>query len=275
MDETMDSRAQDIVVHADGMVFRGGVPIVSPTVGVNTVSWSMANGNGTDGNITFLDGSANTNIWGPGGRTGVLFEGLGGPAEHGIRFPGEGWLDFRGVRTCVPTATCEARCGPMFDGCATVDCGGCPAGQYCAGGTVGPNVCTDGTAPYMVGTYTTGTKWGGWSGTWNPGSDLRITPAGEIFKGGIRIANPTMVGGKTPGLYHSWTASCASCHGPGYPRPSVSWTIAGGNDSNAAVTFTEGSANEYYWPGGQGGWLYEGWIQYPGEGAVDYRGLKQ
>jgi hypothetical protein len=124
LDESGDARARDITVHADGRVFRGGAPIVNPVVGPNTIRWSMADGNGTDGDVTFMDGSANAHIWGPAGRAGVLFEAAD---PGGIRFPGEGWLDFRGVRTCVPVLTCPERCGPTFDGCATVDCGPCRA----------------------------------------------------------------------------------------------------------------------------------------------------
>jgi hypothetical protein len=106
---------------------------VNPIVGTSTVSWSMADGNGTDGNVTFLDGSANTYIWGPTGRTGVLFEG-------GVRFPWEGWLDFRGVRTCVPTATCEGTCGTIFDGCQAIDCGYLDTCGTCIDRTAAPAV---------------------------------------------------------------------------------------------------------------------------------------
>jgi hypothetical protein len=107
-------------VHADGRAFRGGVPILDSTVSATNVSWSVPNG--SNGNITFRPRSDNACIWGPSIREGPLFEGLGGPALQGIQFPGEGWLDFRGARTCVPTTTCAGVCGAMFDGCSQVVC---------------------------------------------------------------------------------------------------------------------------------------------------------
>lgn len=80
-----------LVVTASREVVRSGTMIVNPTVGDSSISWSMADGNGTNAEIQFSAASTNECNWGTGGATGPLFEGF-------IQFPGEGPLDYRGVQ---------------------------------------------------------------------------------------------------------------------------------------------------------------------------------
>lgn len=99
-------------------------------------------------------------------------------------------------------------------------------------------------------TYQTGTKFGGASGTWRAASDLEITADRRVLVGGRAIINPT-VGEST-----------------------VTWSMADGNDTNASVQLLIESTNTYFWGNaGVAGKLFQGWIQFRGEGKLDYRGL--
>jgi hypothetical protein len=80
-----------LVIATGREVFRNGAQIVNPTVGDSTISWSMSDGNGSSANITFHGASTDACFWGVNGQTGPLFEGT-------IQFPGEGPLDYRGVK---------------------------------------------------------------------------------------------------------------------------------------------------------------------------------
>lgn len=80
-----------LVITSGREVLQNGTQIVNPTVGDSTISWSMSDGNGSSANITFHGASADACIWGVSGQTGPLFEGT-------IQFPGEGQLDYRGVK---------------------------------------------------------------------------------------------------------------------------------------------------------------------------------
>ncbi len=99
-----------------------------------------------------------------------------------------------------------------------------------------------------AGTYATEYRWGG--GVWNANNDLLVTATGEVYWGTTRILNPT-VGTDT-----------------------VSWAIADGNPVTVNVRFADSSTSEFYWgPGGHAGRLFEGTIQYPGEGGCSHRGV--
>jgi hypothetical protein len=80
-----------LVITAGREVIQNGTQIVNPTVGDSTISWSLSDGNGSNGDIAFHAASTDTCVWGASGQTGPLFEGT-------IQFSGEGALDYRGVK---------------------------------------------------------------------------------------------------------------------------------------------------------------------------------
>ncbi len=100
-----------------------------------------------------------------------------------------------------------------------------------------------------AGTYNTATKFGGVSGTWNPHLPVVITASRQVTIGGVPITNPTV------------TAN------------GVSWSTADGNSENANFTFLTSSSDTYYWSSPVSGKLFQGVIQFPGSGGLDYRGL--
>jgi hypothetical protein len=107
-----------------------------------------------------------------------------------------------------------------------------------------------GDAYLWTATYATAEKFGGASGTWSTRSDVRITADRRVFSGTTEIINP-LVG-----------------------ESSVSWLIADGNKTNASFQLLIESTNSYFWGNvGVAGKLFQGWIQYPGQGKLDYRGL--
>lgn len=115
----------------------------------------------------------------------------------------------------------------------------------CDKASMGP----DGGGYTWAGTYATGQKWGGASGTWRASGDLEILDDRRVIHRGTEIVNP-QVG-----------------------DASVSWTMADGNDTNASFTLMDSSDSVYFWGDhGASGRLFQGWIQYPGEGKLDYRG---
>lgn len=120
--------------------------------------------------------------------------------------------------------------------------------------------CGSSTEPSPVfawaGTYEAQTRFGGCLGTWGSGTQgshlLVITSAGEVTQNGTKIIAPT-VGDST-----------------------ISWSISDGNGSNADITFHHGSEDACTWGfAGQLGALFDGTIQFAGEGPLDYRGLKE
>jgi hypothetical protein len=106
-------------------------------------------------------------------------------------------------------------------------------------------------AAYMwAATYATAEKFGGASGTWSSRADLRITSDRRVYAGDTEIMNP-QVG-----------------------ESSVSWSMADGNSTNASFQLLIESESDYFWGDvGVAGKLFQGWIQYPGQGKLDYRGL--
>lgn len=110
---------------------------------------------------------------------------------------------------------------------------------------------SDTTPAYpWAGTYGAEHRWGGASGTWYSDQDVVITEAGEVFRGTVAIVNPT------------------------FGTNALSWATADGNATNADLAFADASTSAYYWgAGGHTGRLFEGRIQYPGEGYLDYRGV--
>jgi hypothetical protein len=114
--------------------------------------------------------------------------------------------------------------------------------------------CRSGTEPAeyeWAGVYTTATKSGGATGTWNGHAPLEVTADRRVIQGTTEIQNPTL-GANT-----------------------LSWTTADGNATNATVTFMSESSATYYWSAPVSGKLFQGSIQSPGSGPVDYRGLVQ
>jgi hypothetical protein len=100
-----------------------------------------------------------------------------------------------------------------------------------------------------VGLYATGQKWGGATGTWRATGNLELTADRRVFVGATEIMNP-QVGENT-----------------------VSWSMADGNGTNAAFELMTSSTSTYFWGDtGAAGQLFQGWIQYPQEGKLDYRG---
>ncbi|WP_427157197.1 SAV_2336 N-terminal domain-related protein [Aliinostoc sp. HNIBRCY26] len=51
----------------------------------------------------------------------------------------------------------------------------------------------------------------------------------------------------------------------------ISWSFED-NRTAASITFTENSGNAYFWERYQEGKLFEGWLNYPHEGRIDFRG---
>lgn len=110
--------------------------------------------------------------------------------------------------------------------------------------------CSDTTAPHpWAGTYSTATKWGGASGTWNAFGDLILASSTDIQLNGVQIVNPT------------------------FQADTLSWTMADGNAGNAKITFKTSSSDTYYWDTAVQGKLFEGAYQFPGEGWSDFRGI--
>jgi hypothetical protein len=98
--------------------------------------------------------------------------------------------------------------------------------------------------------YNAATKWGGVNGAWRSASTLEITADRRVLLGNNYIINP-QVGEST-----------------------ISWSMADGNGTNASIQLLVESSSTYFWGDvGVAGKLYQGWIQYPGEGKLDYRGL--
>jgi hypothetical protein len=98
--------------------------------------------------------------------------------------------------------------------------------------------------------YEAATKWGGVNGTWRSAAMLEITADRRVLLGNNYIINP-QVGEST-----------------------ITWSMADGNGTNASIQLLVESSSTYFWGDvGVAGKLYQGWIQHPGEGKLDYRGL--
>ncbi len=100
-----------------------------------------------------------------------------------------------------------------------------------------------------AGVYATGQKFGGASGTWRASGNLEITADRRVMVGSTEIVNPQV------------------------SENSVSWSMADGNSTNASFELMTSSTSAYFWgDSGAAGRLFQGWIQYPREGKLDYRG---
>lgn len=127
-----------------------------------------------------------------------------------------------------------------------------------------PKIIQDGGSYYMVdgyaayplqqifstwaGTYQTGVKWGGVSGTWNQSSQLVISSSGTISYDGIVLRNVIV------------------------DKNSVSWTRQF-NSTAGSITLKRGSNESYFWgAAGIQGNCFMGWFQSGSGGNVDFRG---
>lgn len=81
--------SSDLVVTSATDVRFNAVAIVNPTWVGNALSWTIADGNAGNANITFKTSSSNTYYW-ASPVEGKLFEGS-------YQNPGEGPVDFRGI----------------------------------------------------------------------------------------------------------------------------------------------------------------------------------
>jgi hypothetical protein len=82
--------ASVLEITADRRVLLGNNYIINPQVGESTITWSMADGNGTNASIQLLVESSSTYFWGDVGVAGKLYQGW-------IQYPGDGKLDYRGL----------------------------------------------------------------------------------------------------------------------------------------------------------------------------------
>lgn len=103
----------------------------------------------------------------------------------------------------------------------------------------------------IAGTYNTNYRWGGANGLWRGPSTLTVTKQGEVTYGTTQIIKPI------------------------FGEDLISWTMADGNSTNAAIHFEDESSSDYFWrdKGGVKDLNFTGWIQNPGEGKLDFRGL--
>ncbi|MBD2341258.1 formylglycine-generating enzyme family protein [Calothrix sp. FACHB-156] len=104
----------------------------------------------------------------------------------------------------------------------------------------------------FAGEYICAVKWGGETGIWHEGTEhLVISLQGEVqFRSrfGLAVIQNLTVQGQT-----------------------LSWSFDH-NQTAASITFTENSENSYFWSDNQTGKLFEGWLNYPNEGRIDFRG---
>jgi formylglycine-generating enzyme required for sulfatase activity len=104
----------------------------------------------------------------------------------------------------------------------------------------------------FVGEYICAVKWGGEAGTWHEGLEqLLISPNGKVkFRSrlGLTIIESLTVAGKT-----------------------ISWSFEH-NRTAGEITFQENSEDSYFWEENKTGNLFQGWLNYPNEGRIDFRG---
>ncbi|MEH2334379.1 SAV_2336 N-terminal domain-related protein [Nostoc sp.] len=104
----------------------------------------------------------------------------------------------------------------------------------------------------VAGEYTCAVKWGGQTGTWHEGTEiLLISPQGKVkFRSRLGLA-----------VIENLQTE----------QQKLSWSFEN-NRTAASITFKENSENSYFWSGHQTGKLFEGWLNYPNEGRIDFRG---
>lgn len=121
---------------------------------------------------------------------------------------------------------------------------------------VGLGACSESTAPVetfeWAGSYDTATKFGGVNGTWRAGATLTLGNDRSVTLSGTVIVNPTVT------------------------ETGISWTMGDGNGTNANFTFARSSTSTYFWDTVPvNGRLFQGSLQFPGEGPLDFRGRIQ
>jgi formylglycine-generating enzyme required for sulfatase activity len=105
-----------------------------------------------------------------------------------------------------------------------------------------------------AGEYICAVKWGGETGIWQKESEpehLLISVQGEVqFRSrfGLAVIQNVKVEQQT-----------------------LSWSFDD-NQTAASITFQVNSEDSYFWESQQTGKLFEGWLQYPNEGSIDFRG---
>ena len=101
------------------------------------------------------------------------------------------------------------------------------------------------------GNYSTQIRWGGVQGTWHSGSDLYVSPTGEVRYGQTVIRDVSLTTEKK-----------------------LEWKVGGGNPQSASITFSFGCSDRFYFnkpqPSSVG--CFVGTLQNPGEGPIDFRG---
>ncbi|PAX60147.1 hypothetical protein CK510_03460 [Brunnivagina elsteri CCALA 953] len=113
----------------------------------------------------------------------------------------------------------------------------------------------DGNLPFFqlfAGEYICAVKWGGETGIWHEGTEnLLISTQGEVqFRSrfGLAVIQNLAV-----------------------QKQTLSWSFDN-NQTAASITLIENSENSYFWEENQTGKLFEGWLNYPNEGRIDFRG---
>ncbi len=105
-----------------------------------------------------------------------------------------------------------------------------------------------------AGEYTCAVKWGGKAGIWQKESEpehLFISPQGEV-KFRSRFGLAVIKNLKFEAQTLSWNSDS--------------------NQTAAGINFKLNSENSYFWEDSHKGKLFEGWLQYPKEGRIDFRG---
>ena len=104
----------------------------------------------------------------------------------------------------------------------------------------------------FAGNYICAVKWGGETGTWNEGlENLLISPQGEVqlrSRSGLAVIENLTIAKET-----------------------ISWSFDD-NQTAASIIFKEDSQDTYFWSEHQTGKLFQGWLNYPNEGKIDFRG---
>ncbi|MEA5513613.1 hypothetical protein [Nodularia sp. UHCC 0506] len=106
----------------------------------------------------------------------------------------------------------------------------------------------------FAGEYTCSVKWGGETGIWRKESQpehLWISSQGEVqFRSRFGLA-----------VIQDLTVN----------EQRLSWDF-GDNQTAASITFKVNSKDSYFWGDNQTGKLFQGWLNYPKEGKIDFRG---
>lgn len=129
------------------------------------------------------------------------------------------------------------------------------------------SACSDSAAPTepaptlppiasWAGSYSGEARFGAANGTWGNGGTYRLVVTAE---GSVLVAG-------NPLRSHTFDAGTRT----------LRWTIADGNPTNGEVVFHTTLTSDFFFrdqPNGTGGRGFTGYIQRPGEGRLDYRGL--